>query len=72
MDAVTGDQHYFALIDIEPRIRARELSPVAVTRAQLDSVAFQLAAADLCEVPLMHAGVDLQKATSWHCRHPLV
>jgi amidase len=40
MDAVTADDlHYLELPELAVRIRAREISPVAVTRAQLDRIA---------------------------------
>jgi amidase len=39
MDAVARDLHYLELTELAPRIRARELSPVAVTRALLDRIA---------------------------------
>jgi amidase len=40
MDAVTTvDLHYLELTELAARIRAREVSPVAVTRAQLDRIA---------------------------------
>jgi amidase len=39
MDTVTTDLHYLGLMELAARIRAREVSPVAVTRAQLDRIA---------------------------------
>jgi amidase len=40
MDAVTTDDlHYDELMELGARIRARKISPVAVTRAQLDRIA---------------------------------
>jgi len=39
MDAVAPDLHYLGLMELAARIRAREVSPVAVTRAQLDRIA---------------------------------
>lgn len=39
MDASTTDLHYLELTELAARIRARKLSPVAVTRAQLDRIA---------------------------------
>ena len=40
MDAVTTDDlHYLELMELAARIRARKISPVAVTRAQLDRIA---------------------------------
>jgi amidase len=40
MDAVTTDDlHYVELTELAARIRARKISPVAVTRAQLDRIA---------------------------------
>jgi amidase len=38
MDTVTTDLHYLGLMELTARIRAREVSPVAVTRAQLDRI----------------------------------
>ena len=39
MDAVTTALHYLELTELAARLRAREISPVAVTRAQLDRIA---------------------------------
>lgn len=39
MDSVATDLHYLELTDLATRIRARDVSPVAVTRAQLDRIA---------------------------------
>jgi amidase len=39
MDAATADLHYLELTELAGRIRAREVSPVAATRAQLDRIA---------------------------------
>jgi amidase len=39
MDVVGTDLHYLELTELAARIRAREVSPVAVTRAQLDRIA---------------------------------
>jgi amidase len=39
MDSVATDLHYLELVDLAARIRSRDTSPVAVTRAQLDRIA---------------------------------
>jgi amidase len=39
MDAATTDLHYLELTELAARIRAHEISPVAVARAQLDRIA---------------------------------
>jgi amidase len=39
MDAIAADLHYLELTELAARIRTREISPVAVTRAQLDRIA---------------------------------
>ena len=39
MDATATDLHYLELTELAARIEAREVSPVAVTRAQLDRIA---------------------------------
>jgi amidase len=39
MDARTADLHYLELTELATRIRARDISPVAVTRAQLERIA---------------------------------
>src|ERR1700754_849638 len=39
MDAVATDLHYLELTELAARIKAREVSPVAATRAQLDRIA---------------------------------
>ena len=39
MDALTTDLHYLELTELAARIKVREISPVAVTRAQLDRIA---------------------------------
>jgi amidase len=38
MDAVPEDLHYLELTELAARVKAREVSPVAVTRAQLDRI----------------------------------
>ena len=39
MDATATDLHFLELTELAARIEAREVSPVAVTRAQLDRIA---------------------------------
>lgn len=39
MDSAAADFHYLELMDLAARIHARDASPVAVTRAQLDRIA---------------------------------
>jgi amidase len=39
MDALATDLHYLELMELAARIRSREVSPVKVTRAQLDRIA---------------------------------
>src|SRR5260370_20901146 len=74
MDAT--DLHYLELTELAVRIRAREVSPVAVTRAQLDRIAsldgslgsYALVTADLAILQAQAAEAEI--AAGWH-RRPL-
>ena len=61
MDAVTTDDlHYLELTELAARIRAREVSPIAVTRAQLDRIA--ALDGELCSYALVMADVAMAQA----------
>jgi amidase len=76
MDSVATDLHYLELTDLAARIRARDVSPVAVTRAQLDRIA--LLDRELCSYALVMGDVALAQAeaaeleiAAGHYRGPL-
>jgi amidase len=62
MDATETDFHYVELTELAARIRAREISPVAVTRSQLERIASLDAA--LSSYALVMADVAMAEAAS--------
>ena len=52
MNLGAGDLHYLELTELAKRIEAREISPVAVTRAQLDRIAALFGTIDLLLTPV--------------------
>jgi amidase len=76
MNGAITDLHYLDLTALAVRIEAHEVGPVEITRAQLERIASvdgvlgSYVAAQLGEPVLIRAGVDFQRVTSWHRRHP--
>src|SRR5882724_7976409 len=76
MDAATADLHYLELAELAARIRARAVSPVTVTGAQLDRIAaldgtlgsYALVMAD---VAIAQAQAAAAEVAAGHYRGPL-